>query len=69
MIGAVSVAVSVTEHLTSVPVLDTFIAESRSSRAPFRKGRPEGRSEGGACGRICHPLPGGAGQLMAPRSS
>jgi hypothetical protein len=69
MIGAVSVAVSVTKHLTSVPVLDTFIAESRSTRDAFREGTFGRRSEGGACGRICHPLPGGAGQLMAPRSS
>ena len=36
---------------------------------------PEKRSEGGACGRICHPLPGGSGPPLdrhhdrSPRSS
>ena len=34
----------------------------------FPEGMPEKRSGGGACGRICHPLPGGRGPLMALRS-
>jgi hypothetical protein len=52
MIGAVSVAVSVTKHLTSVPVLDTFIAESRSTRDAFREGTFGRRSDCGARARM-----------------
>jgi hypothetical protein len=65
MIGAVSVAVSVTKHLTSVPVLDTLIVELAQRGTPFARAL----SEDGASAVICAPLPGGAGQLMAPRSS
>ena len=41
----------------------------------FPEGMPEKRSGGGACGRICHPLPGGSGPPLgrhddrSPRSS
>ena len=48
----------------------SYIPSPRSLRAPFRKGKPERRSEG-RCPRadIANPLPGGPGPLMALRSS
>jgi hypothetical protein len=68
------VAFNATLVLTAVPVSATS-PPPRSRRAPFRKGRPEKRSGGGAYGRICHPLPGGSGPPLdrhddrSPRSS
>ena len=65
---------SETRDLTSVPISVTYVTTSLIEGA-FPEGMPEKRSGGGACGRICHPLPGGSGPPLdrhddrSPRSS